>query len=327
MDIDLLSNMVRQLITDNDKVFLPGLGAFVAEIVPSTFSDKGFTVNPPYRRLVFRSRVEPDNLLSGLYVSSNGVARDVAEKIVGSFMEELRNELVSRKVIVFSGLGRLRATKENNFFFVQDEDLDIYPEGFGLEPVSLKTHLETKAEVSAVVSGLRAALDEAPEKASEKEDDAVTPENDGAVADNKEETAADGAVAGNAAEDVAEDDVHEDAVLSDTQSDILQSDTQSVLPQPEPAIADVTEAETEAEAETETEAETEAETETEVKTETAVEPAAGIWKQAGIAAAIVIGAAMVFLLVYLALAHLCPDFIDSLLYDAEELEVLRYGRQ
>lgn len=302
MDIDLLSKMVRQLITDNDKVFLPGLGAFVAEIVPSTFSDKGFTVNPPYRRLVFRSRVEPDNLLSGLYASSNGVARDVAEKIVGSFMEELRNELVSRKVIVFPGLGRLRATKENNFFFVQDEDLDIYPEGFGLEPVSLKTHLETKAEVSAVVSGLRAALDEAPEKASEKEDDAVTPENDVAVADNKEETAADGAVAENAAEDVAEDDVHEDAVLSDTQS---------VLPQPEPAIADVTEAETE----------------TEVKTETAVEPAAGIWKKALIAAAIVIGAAMVFLLVYLALAHLCPDFIDSLLYDAEELEVLRYGRQ
>ena len=56
MDIDLLSKMVRQLILEHDKVFLPGLGAFVAEIVPSTFSDKGYTVNPPYRRLSFRIR-------------------------------------------------------------------------------------------------------------------------------------------------------------------------------------------------------------------------------------------------------------------------------
>ena len=37
MDIDLLSKMVKELILDNDRVVLPGLGSFVAEIVPSTF--------------------------------------------------------------------------------------------------------------------------------------------------------------------------------------------------------------------------------------------------------------------------------------------------
>ena len=41
MDIDLLSKMVKELILDNDRVVLPGLGCFVAEMVPSTFSDKG----------------------------------------------------------------------------------------------------------------------------------------------------------------------------------------------------------------------------------------------------------------------------------------------
>ena len=41
MDIDLLSKMVKELILDNDRVVLPGLGSFVAEVVPSTFSDKG----------------------------------------------------------------------------------------------------------------------------------------------------------------------------------------------------------------------------------------------------------------------------------------------
>ena len=41
MDIDLLSKMVKELILDNDRVVLPGLGSFVAEIVPSTFFGQG----------------------------------------------------------------------------------------------------------------------------------------------------------------------------------------------------------------------------------------------------------------------------------------------
>ena len=158
MDIDLLSKMVKELILDNDKVSLPGLGAFVAEVVPATFSDKGYTVNPPYRRLSFRSNLEPDTLLAELYARANGVEEDIAGRIVTEFVSELAEVLKVKKTVVFPGLGRLRATKENNVFFVADEDLDIYPEGFGLEPVSLKTHQETREEVGAVMESLAAAL-------------------------------------------------------------------------------------------------------------------------------------------------------------------------
>ena len=50
---------------------------------------------------------------------------------------------MSRKAVALPGLGRLRATRENNFFFVPDENPDIDPTGFGLYPISLKTHQET----------------------------------------------------------------------------------------------------------------------------------------------------------------------------------------
>lgn len=167
MDIDLLSKMVRELILDNDKVFLPGLGAFVAEVVPSSFSDKGYTVNPPYRRLSFRTKAEPDSLLADLYAASNGVDAEVSERIVGTFTSEMREVLKSKKVVVFPGLGRLRATKENNFFFVADEDLDIYPEGFGLEPVSLKSHQDVRSpmQMSAMMDDLKSILEDFPEEA------------------------------------------------------------------------------------------------------------------------------------------------------------------
>jgi hypothetical protein len=159
MDIDLLSKMVKELILDDDKVVLPGLGCFVAEIVPAYFSDKGYTINPPYRKLYFRSRPDEGEALIDFYAKSNEVAYDVAEKIVKDFVAELKTVLMVKKVVVFPGLGRLRATKENNVFFIADEELDIYPEGFGLEPISLKTHQETPEEVSAAVAGLKTMLE------------------------------------------------------------------------------------------------------------------------------------------------------------------------
>lgn len=138
MDIDLLSRIVKELITDHDKVGLPGLGTFVAEVVPASFSDKGYTINPPYRRLSFHPDNTEADLLVKFYSDSNHVPLEASRVYITEFLSELKQVLIQRKTVIFSGLGRLRATKENNFFFVPDEDLDIYPDGFGLQPVSMK---------------------------------------------------------------------------------------------------------------------------------------------------------------------------------------------
>lgn len=177
MDIDLLSKMVKELILDKDEVSLPGVGTFVAEMVPSVFSDKGYTINPPYKRLSFRQKgTGDDSLLIDFYAKCNNLDIETASRIIREFLHEMRHVLETRKSIVFPGLGKLRATKENYFFFVADEDLDIYPEGFGLEPISLKTHEETPAEVSATMAALRGILN--PEETSAGEVNVnVTPDS------------------------------------------------------------------------------------------------------------------------------------------------------
>lgn len=151
--------MVKELILDKDEVSLPGVGTFVAEMVPSVFSDKGYTISPPYKRLSFRQKgTGDDSLLIDFYAKCNNLDIETASRIIREFLHEMRHVLETRKSIVFPGLGKLRATRENYFFFVADEDLDIYPEGFGLEPISLKTHEETPAEVSATMAALRGIL-------------------------------------------------------------------------------------------------------------------------------------------------------------------------
>lgn len=195
MDIDLLAKMVRDIILEKDEVALPGLGMFVAEFVPASFSDKGYTINPPYKRLSFRQVDKPDDMtLALLYAKANNIGEDTAAHFVNDFLVGLKNVLMEKKTVLLPGLGKLRATRENTFFFIADEDLDIYPEGFGLEAVSLKTHQETVSEVAETMAGLRSILDSDPELYvdsiesighSEDGDDIVSGGNDGGDAGNE----------------------------------------------------------------------------------------------------------------------------------------------
>ena len=305
MDIDLLAKMVKELILDNDRVVLPGLGAFVAEVVPSTFSDRGYTINPPYRKLYFRAKPDEGRELADFYARSNNIAPEIADKIIGDFVSELKDVLFAKKTVVFPGLGRLRATKENAVFFVADEDLDIYPEGFALEPVSLKTHVETPEDITAVVADLKAVI----------EDEIIVEEP------LLEQPAVEEA-------SVEEASVEETAVEEEV---IATGETIEEAPDEETFTEESTEESLGEESAEETEVET-------IEAEPAVEPAVepetaevtenlpakkcSFWKTFGkillwlvIAAALLLGA-------FIAVSRYQPQLLDSILYTPEELEII-----
>ena len=307
MDIDLLSKMVKELILDNDRVVLPGLGCFVAEMVPSTFSDKGYTINPPYRRLYFRSRPDQGDALTRLYAEGNGVEMEIADKIITDFVAELKGVLFSKKTVIFPGLGRLRATKENAVFFVADEDLDIYPAGFGLEPVSLKTHQESAAEVSAAVEGLKHILDvpePQPEPQPVQESEPISVQEP-------------------------------EPVVEPEPIPVSEPEPESVV---EPEPESVVEPEPVPEAEPEAEPEEEPEEELPQPEEVAVEygcpydefekkpeakPRKALKKTLIVILVIVLVVAAL-LGAYLAVAKFAPEWLDTILYTKEELEILNY---
>lgn len=148
MDIGLLSRMLHELLLEHDQVGLPGVGTFVAEMAPACFADKGYIINPPFRKLVFHPDCLEDKLLVDFYAESNNVERSIADAYIKDFLEEMRKVLLERKSLSLPQLGRLRVTRSNNIFFIPAEDLDIYPEGFGLGPLSMKTHIETDDNVT-----------------------------------------------------------------------------------------------------------------------------------------------------------------------------------
>lgn len=392
MDIDLLSKMVKELILDNDEVSLPGVGSFVAELVPSSFSDKGYTINPPYKRLSFRKKADAsDNVLIDFYAKSNNVDKETASKIVIDFLSEMQKVLELRKSIVFPGLGKLRATKENIFFFVADEDLDIYPEGFGLEPISLKTHEETPAEVSATIAALQDILNpeetesqsgsgEQPEaeSGSEEPSEAVSGPEDApeVTGDGQPESSLEAEIESDndlqsEQQATAEESDHQSENESQSEEENEQETTQSSEGGTEEANEDqsgeasssedvsettgdehpesessqeveggsdnaqkpeqqATAEESGHQSENESQSEAEGEQENEPQPEPEqprTEPAkksrngwkALIWTAVAIAAL-----AVTFIVGFVILAHIAPDFIDSILYTQEELEIINH---
>ncbi len=387
MDIDLLSKIVKELILDNDEVALPGIGSFIAEIVPSVFSDKGYTINPPYRRLSFRQKGSGDeNMVIDFYARCNNIDTPTASRIIREFLEEMRRVLETKKSIVFPGLGKLRATKENYFFFVADEDLDIYPEGFGLAPISLKTHEETPAEVSATMAALRSILN--PE---EEIEEANKPAETAEATNAEEATTAPSEVNAEVAEtDQEKNEVNAekaDAKGAENEEETTETNASETEPQTAgteeaaPAEANVNEPATEevnepaevnapaeqtednatpagdnpvnvndlvANAKTAENAETVENTKSEpaevpmtdnksgatmpatTTTSTATNAQATSQKPAGSktwqvikwTVIILVILAVTALLTFIILAHIAPDFIDSILYTPEELEIL-----
>lgn len=395
MDIDLLSKMVKELILDNDEVSLPGVGSFVAELVPSSFSDKGYTINPPYKRLSFRKKADAsDNVLIDFYAKSNKVDKETASKIVIDFLSEMQKVLELRKSIVFPGLGKLRATKENIFFFVADEDLDIYPEGFGLEPISLKTHEETPAEVSATIAALQDILnpeetesqsgsgeqpeaesgseepsesvsgpEDAPEVAgggqpessleAEVESDnelqpeqQATAEESGHQSENEsqhdeeseQETAQHvEALSSEDAPEVTGGGQPESSLEAENESDSeLQPEQQATAEESDHQSENESQSEAEGEQENEPQQEPESDNEPDVpveqnnskepeqpRTEPAKKSRKG-WKALIWTAVAIAALAVTFIVGFVILAHIAPDFIDSILYTQEELEIINY---
>ena len=325
MDIDLLSKIVKELILDNDEVALPGIGSFIAEIVPSVFSDKGYTINPPYRRLSFRQKGSGDeNMVIDFYARCNNIDTPTASRIIREFLEEMRRVLETKKSIVFPGLGKLRATKENYFFFVADEDLDIYPEGFGLEPISLKTHEETPAEVSATMAALRSILN--PEEA-----ETATAETAKAEEVNRPEETTTAPAEANAEEakvNAADAKIEEDGTNA-SETETQTTDTEEAAPaeanaetvdnagpaenaEPEPAEVPMTDNKSGATMPATTTART-----------TSQKPAGSkTWQVIKWTVIILVILAVTALLTFIILAHIAPDFIDSILYTPEELEIL-----
>ena len=196
MEITLFSKCIKDLIVENDRVDVPYLGTFTAEMMPAAYSDRQTTIHPPYRKMSFHkgevSLSEGRPLLNKV-MREAGVSLEQAGVELGWCLSRLSSELEGSKICRLPGLGVMRANARNEFFFVPADDLDIWPDGIGFEPISIKlpkeeipgqagndevVQAENDVQASGVVDGFSdrehfsCERDEKPEQRSEAPDQA-----------------------------------------------------------------------------------------------------------------------------------------------------------
>ena len=196
MEITLFSKCIKDLIVENDRVDVPYLGTFTAEMMPAAYSDRQTTIHPPYRKMSFHkgevSLSEGRPLLNKV-MREAGVSLEQAGVELGWCLSRLSSELEGSKICRLPGLGVMRANARNEFFFVPADDLDIWPDGIGFEPISIKLPKEeipvqagndevvqagNDVQASGVVDGFSdrehffCERDEKPEQRSEAPDQA-----------------------------------------------------------------------------------------------------------------------------------------------------------
>lgn len=330
--------MISELITDHNRVGLPGLGTFVAEVVPATFSDKGYTINPPYRRLSFHPSRSEDTLLIDFYAASNGISKEAAGLYLKQFLGEMKSVLKERKTITLPGLGRLRATVENNFFFVPDPDLDIYPDGFALKPLSLKTismadeveipffpPMEEEMEVKGAVDvgGESAGEAEAREMSENKEETGgpVSPES--TQPEQRQSGPAPQPESGQLqpeTEPQPQSEICQPQPAPQPESGQLQPETepQPQVKQPQSEISQPEQPQPQPKQETR---QPEPQPQSRPETGPVHAPRRFRW---WIPLLVLLAVAAVALLAFLTVAQVAPDFIDSILYTPEELRIINY---
>ena len=303
MDIELLSRMVAELIVKNDSVGLPGMGSFVAEIVPASFSDRGYSITPPYRKLSFRGGYPTDSLLVDYYAKSNGTDKEEARSTITDYVIQMKSVLKERKTIIFPGLGKLRATKDNTFFFVPDENLDIYPDGITLQPISLKTHSVSSEELARAVSSISELIAAQPKPAETTQ---LSDSQDTAEVDQPAQV-----------EQPASDPQPEVAVQPGPSEQPVQAEQPASDPQPEVAMQP-------GPSEQPVPSDQPAQAEQPAATTIDPEPDNGKSKRWWIWPLVVLGLVIVALAVFMILGRTAPDLIDPLLYTPEELRIINY---
>lgn len=282
MDIQQLSTMVRDLVLQQDRVVVPGLGVFSAELVPASFSDRGYTLNPPYRKLSFEAE-SPS--VSALQEDSRNLLKADATQLQ-QCIAALRSELQSSKCVELPLLGKFRLTTSGELYFIADPDLDIYPDAFGLHPVSMKNHDPQISE--AALSALDVdtpMIEPAPQPAPE----APTTEQPAPEAPAAEQPAGPAPEAPQRVDEPAQ-----------APQPAAEPTPQAQAPQPVPEVPQTPNSEDN----------TMQEENTKKK-----HPALKV-------IGIVILVMMVAMIAFRLLALIAPDFIDSILYTEEELRLL-----
>lgn len=128
----------------HDCVVIPGLGAFIVNMVPAHIDYEKRVVTPPSRSLMFNQAVAlDDGLLANSIARKNSISFEDARQIVVRHVALFKEELEKSGKASVGNLGTLSMGEEGNIIFSPAESNFFSPSAIGYASIPLQFHSDS----------------------------------------------------------------------------------------------------------------------------------------------------------------------------------------
>ncbi len=142
-----LGKYIRQLLTENETVIIPGFGAFISEYEPAQIDEATGKIKPPSKKISFTSKIKNnDGLLVGFVARGEKTSvKEALAKIEGE-INETQYKLDKGEKVILEDTGVLFYNENREIQFEPEKEISRITEAFGLESISLKDYPEEKTD-------------------------------------------------------------------------------------------------------------------------------------------------------------------------------------
>ena len=135
---------IEFLLLLHDCVVIPGLGAFIVNMVPAHIDYEKRVVTPPSRSLMFNQAVAlDDGLLANSIARKNSISFEDARQIVVRHVALFKEELEKSGKASVGNLGTLSMGEEGNIIFSPAESNFFSPFAIGYASIPLQFHSDS----------------------------------------------------------------------------------------------------------------------------------------------------------------------------------------
>lgn len=136
MEIDVGAH-IADVLLEREKVTLPGLGEFKTQYKEATSEKVHGKLMPPAKELYFHiNAAAADGYLVKHIKEKHTLSYADAQKIVSSYINEVKTSIDNKEIVAFPNVGRLYKDYEQNIKFLPDKE-NFNKSAFGLPAVEL----------------------------------------------------------------------------------------------------------------------------------------------------------------------------------------------
>lgn len=134
-----VNDYLKKLLYQYDCVVVPELGAFLTHYQPASFTESSGIYLPPRKRVAFNEALRlDDGILANYIMLHEPVTREGAQRHVGLFVGELRQQVEQTGRFELDGIGTFSQNEEGRLQFDPSLRHNFFGEAFGMSAISVQ---------------------------------------------------------------------------------------------------------------------------------------------------------------------------------------------